>query len=95
MTVWCFSIPEPGTVAALKAGCLVTRQLSLPHNCTMTLSSVNFEVNGTLADGYSVAVAVPSLEVIKLEFILRLKIKHNDWLLADTCPQAASHCALF
>ena len=26
----------------------------------------------------------PSLEVIKLEFILRLKIKRNDWLLADT-----------
>ena len=25
------------------------------------------------------------LEVIKLEFILRLKIKHNHWLLADTC----------
>ena len=37
----------------------------------------------------------PGLEVIKLEFILRLKIKHNDWLLADTCPQAANHCALF
>ena len=34
------------------------------------------------------------LEVIKLEFILRLKIKRNDWLLADTCPQAANHCAL-
>ena len=34
-------------------------------------------------------------EVIKLEFILRLKIKRNDWLLADTCPQAANHCALF
>ena len=29
----------------------------------------------------------PGLEDIKLEFILRLKIKHNDWLLADTCPQ--------
>ena len=28
------------------------------------------------------------LEVIKLDFILRLKIKRNDWLLADTCP----HC---
>ena len=28
----------------------------------------------------------PGLEVIKLEFILRLKIKHNDWLLPDTCP---------
>ena len=27
----------------------------------------------------------PGLEVIKLEFILRLKIKSNDWLLADTC----------
>ena len=26
----------------------------------------------------------PGLEVIKLEFILRLKIKCNDWLLADT-----------
>ena len=27
------------------------------------------------------------LEVIKLEFILGLKIKRNDWLLAETCPQ--------
>ena len=26
----------------------------------------------------------PSLGVIKLEFILKLKIKRNDWLLADT-----------
>ena len=37
----------------------------------------------------------PGLEVIKLEFILRLKIKSNDWLIADTCPQSANHCALF
>ena len=35
------------------------------------------------------------LEVIKLEFILKLKIKRNDWLLADTCPQAANQYALF
>ena len=28
------------------------------------------------------------LEVIKLEFIFRLKIKLNDWLLADMCPQS-------
>ena len=28
------------------------------------------------------------LEVIKLEFILKLKIKRNDWLLADMCPQS-------
>ena len=31
----------------------------------------------------------------KLEYILKLKIKRNDWLLADTCLQAANHCALF
>ena len=37
----------------------------------------------------------PGLEVINLEFILRLKIKGNDWLLADTCLQASNHCALF
>ena len=30
----------------------------------------------------------------KLEYSLKLKIKRNDWLLADTCPQAANHCAL-
>ena len=28
----------------------------------------------------------PGLEVIKLEYSLTLKIKRNDWLLADTCP---------
>ena len=27
------------------------------------------------------ALGSPDLEVIKLQFILRLKIKHNDWLL--------------
>ena len=37
----------------------------------------------------------PGLEVIKLEYILRLKIKHNDWLLADTCPQSANHSPFF
>ena len=25
----------------------------------------------------------------------RLKIKRTDWLLANTCPQAANHCVLF
>ena len=38
---------------------------------------------------------VPGLEVIKLEVSLRLKKNRNDWLLADTCPQAANHCTLF
>ena len=36
----------------------------------------------------------PGLELIKLEYSLRLKIKRNDWLHADTCPQAANHCTL-
>ena len=35
------------------------------------------------------------LEVIKLEYSLRFKIKRNDLLLADTCPQAPNLCALF
>ena len=43
-------------------------------------------------DQYSVS---PGLEFIKLEFILKLKIKPNDWLLADTCLQAANQCVLF
>ena len=34
-------------------------------------------------------------EVIKLESILKHKIKHNGWLLVDMCPWAANHCALF
>ena len=32
----------------------------------------------------------PGLEVIKREFILKVKIKHNDM-----CTQAVNHCALF
>ena len=37
----------------------------------------------------------PGLEVIKVEYSLRLKIKRNDWLHTDTSTQAANHCALF
>ena len=33
--------------------------------------------------------------IVNLVNSLRLEIKRNDWLLADTCPQAANHCALF
>ena len=40
-------------------------------------------------------IRLPGLKVIKLEYILRLKIKRNDWLIVDTCPQAANHYALF
>ena len=38
---------------------------------------------------------IQGLEGIKLEYSLRLKINRNYWLLADMCPQAANHCALF
>ena len=35
------------------------------------------------------------LEVINVSTVSDSgKIKRNDWLLADTCPQAAYHCAL-
>ena len=33
----------------------------------------------------NVSLLLSGLEVIKLEFILRFKIKCNDWLLWDTC----------
>ena len=46
-------------------------------------------------DVVGIPLGTPGLEVLNLEFILRLKIKRNDWLLADTCPQAANHYALF
>ena len=32
---------------------------------------------------------VPGLEVIKLEFILRIKIKRDDWLFAEKCQNKA------
>ena len=35
------------------------------------------------------------LEVIKLEFILRLKIKRNDWLLVDRCVRKQPIVALY
>ena len=52
------------------------------------------------AIGHTDSAIGPGLEVIKLEFILKLKfynlkINRNDWLLADTCLQAANHSALF
>ena len=61
----------------------------------------DFSQNGQKANEYDkempqlLTTDQPGLEVIKREFILRLKIKCNDWLIADTCPQSANHCALF
>ena len=70
----------------------------------MFFSIANISVSMIVCDFGTVASSVgrdliiglsPNFEVIKLEFILRLKIKRNDWLLVDTCPQAANQCALF
>ena len=34
---------------------------------------------------FTLVTGKPGPEIIRLEFILKLKIKHNDWLRADTC----------
>ena len=38
---------------------------------------------------------LPRLKVIKLKFILNLKIKHNEWLLADTCVRKQPIIAVY
>ena len=48
-----------------------------------------------LGQVWYLSVLIPGPEVLKLEYSLKLKIRRNDWLLADTCPHAANHCALF
>ena len=56
-----------------------------------------YNLNSCGLSYFSVATCAlnPGLEVLKLEYRLRLKLKGNDWLLADMCLQAANHCALF
>ena len=50
---------------------------------------------GTVGIGqWSVDVSFSCPKVIKLEYSLKLKIKHNDWLFADVSA-IANHCALF
>ena len=51
-----------------------------------TLSSIQ----GSVGESEVCVCAIPGHEVI-----FKIKIKRNDWLLADTCPQAADLCALF
>ena len=55
--------------------------LFLSGSFTQVLLYTNTESNG------------PGLDVIRLEYSIKLKMKSNDWLLANTCPQAANHCA--
>ena len=61
----------------------------------LLFSAFSSRCRGSVSGLWSMIVSFPGLEVIKLEYSLKLKIKRNDWLLADTSPQAANHCALF
>ena len=65
----------------------------LTHKICIIISVIYLQ--GRVGQSVTCLTADPGLEFIKLEFILRLKIKGNDWLLGDNCPQAANHCALF
>ena len=65
--------------------------------CTLT-NEFFFYIQEWLIRKYGIVTLcqyTPGLEVLKPEFSLQLKIKRIDWLLADTCLQAAKHCALF
>ena len=65
--------------------------LWLHFHCHLNLSTI--QGRSAFVNPKSVGQGI---EVIKLEHNLKLKIKRNDWLLADTCPcpQAANHYAL-
>ena len=77
---------------ALKKG----SSFRLAHEILVLIAHVSVEVWSRISGlncGRVQALRYP--EVIKLELILKLKIRCIDWLLADTFPQAANHCTLF
>ena len=65
------------------------------HSSVQPSLSAHVSISRNMRVGVISSSFTPGLDVIKLEYSLRLKIKRNDWLLADMCPQAANHCALF
>ena len=72
-----------------------TKTVSVRSVAVYLFNFINLLFAPLMLDIFPVQTAIPGLEVIKLEFILRLRIKCNDWLIADMCTQAANHCALF
>ena len=46
---------------------------------------VIYELSRLFEWRHTYKIFTPGLEVIKLEFNLKLKIKRNDWLLVNTC----------
>ena len=68
---------------------------SLPH-FLLCKHTVFYTMQNNLSNSFIWAsMATSGLEAIKLEVVLKLKLKRDDWLLADTCPQETNHCALF
>ena len=65
-------------IIVFRKGGQLPKYLTFHHNSIELFIVESFSYLGV--------VFTPGLEVIKL--------KHNDWLLADTCLQAANHCAL-
>ena len=61
-----------------RAGCF-----TLCSSCHMIVNVLCLFLPMLWVDMWFVIATLPGLEVIKLEFILRLKIKRNDWLLGD------------
>ena len=61
----------------------------------MPMCEVRVHQGSVLSTLLFIIMLEAGLEAIKFEFILKLKIKRNDWLLVDTCPQAANRYALF
>ena len=85
--LWCDSCVSCLVAEEERAVCFT----SLRCGCLCSLSRLHGAVGwSAVCDG-----GIPWPEVIKLEFRLRLKIKRNDWLLVNTCPQAANQCPLF
>ena len=66
----------------------VTDSQSLLSQVVVTLKDTDLEKNGAiLRDTFQLQVKDSTSSVIE--------IKRNDWLLADTCPQATNRCASF
>ena len=55
------------------------------HSVKFILRNLKFAVQLSTLQNLNTTNQVPGPKVIKLEFILKLRIKHNDWLLAETC----------
>ena len=75
--------------------CGIKATAAIIKHLPCVLKYLNFVMNRSRCPRNCSGNLRPGLEVIKLEYSLGLKIKRTDWLLVDSCPQAANHCSLF